>query len=80
MTTNLAGVEVDNNSEDTESTESNAEPGREWFIGAYVTRELKNQLQGEAKREHRTLSQQLIHILTERYDQPKGTETHGKKT
>lgn len=78
MAINPAGIEVDS---ENENTEGSAEPGREWFIGAYVTRELKSQLQSEAKREHRTLSQQLIHILTERYQkeiaQPKGTETHG---
>ena len=35
------------------------------FIGAYVPHELKESLQRRAKREHRTLSQEITRILTE---------------
>lgn len=42
-----------------------------WFIGAYVPRELKLALRSEMEKEHRTLSQQLNHILTEYYEKKK---------
>jgi hypothetical protein len=35
------------------------------FIGAYVPVELKESLQRHARREHRTLSQEITRILTE---------------
>lgn len=51
-----------------------------WFIGAYVPREIKAALQKEMEIEHRTLSQQLTHILTEYYERKKNNGNKKKST
>lgn len=58
------------------ATDTDGKPLR-WFIGAYVPREIKRALIDEGTAQHRTLSQQLLHILTVRYSAP--ATTKGKK-
>lgn len=49
------------------------------FVGAYVTRALKQSLQEEAARQQRTASKQIEFILRERYGGPLAPEIHSGK-
>lgn len=64
--------------EETPAPQDQQKLDRDWYVGAYVTRELKLALQAEARAQRRTVSQQIILILEERYSNERTTEDNGK--